>query len=383
MTENTNNEPSNKKKAPTVAQVLDLWAEEELRPGDVSNGTLSAYLAVIRRIKKHPVAATRINRITPEQLQTYLNDIGYGRDGIRAIPRSLSRGYMLQVLAVLKGAFHYALTPCGLLREDPMAHVRLKLRMDGPELLNCDCPAGIAQTITHAQYRALTMILRANAPSALLPVQIAYYTGLRIGEVCALTRQDIFLEKRYILVRRSMRYNSIRHQMELGTAKRGRSRIVEFGDTLAGILQQALECEPCSNHAVHPAQCKKNVVRTIMEGGRAYHELYSLGHDTPLPADYHEMQFVCLQASGAYLRPNTIAQICTRAAAQVDGLQHFHFHMLRHTYASNLIGGGAHPADVSELLGHRDVHTTLSIYTHALQGTRRASVQILDQLSDD
>ena len=42
---------------------------------------------------------------------------------------------------------------------------------------------------------------------ALLPMQIAYYTGLRIGEACALTWQDINLDGQYLTVRRSMRYN--------------------------------------------------------------------------------------------------------------------------------------------------------------------------------
>ena len=37
-----------------------------------------------------------------------------------------------------------------------------------------------------------------------------YYTGLRIGEVCGLTWQDINLEEQYLTVRRSMRYNGTR-----------------------------------------------------------------------------------------------------------------------------------------------------------------------------
>lgn len=40
-----------------------------------------------------------------------------------------------------------------------------------------------------------------------LPIQIAYYTGLRIGEICGLTWQDINLGKQYLTVRRSIRYN--------------------------------------------------------------------------------------------------------------------------------------------------------------------------------
>jgi integrase len=39
------------------------------------------------------------------------------------------------------------------------------------------------------------------------------------------------------------------------------------------------------------------------------------------------------------------------------------FHRFRHTYATMLIENGANPRIVQELLGHRDVETTLAIYT--------------------
>lgn len=38
----------------------------------------------------------------------------------------------------------------------------------------------------------------------MIPIQIAYFTGLRLGEVCGLTWQDINLEEQYLTVRRSI-----------------------------------------------------------------------------------------------------------------------------------------------------------------------------------
>lgn len=73
---------------------------------------------------------------------------------------------------------------------------------------------------------------------ALLPIQIAYYTGLRIGEVCALTWQDINLDEQYLTVRRSIRYNGARHKTEIEATKWKKVRTVDFCDTLAVILRR-------------------------------------------------------------------------------------------------------------------------------------------------
>ena len=56
-------------------------------------------------------------------------------------------------------------------------------------------------------YRKLIEQLGKRSGDAILPVQIAYFTGLRLGEVAGLTWQDINLEEQYLTVRRSIRYN--------------------------------------------------------------------------------------------------------------------------------------------------------------------------------
>ncbi len=43
----------------TVGELLDMWAEEELKTGTLSNGTVENYLGAIRSIKKHPIGRTK------------------------------------------------------------------------------------------------------------------------------------------------------------------------------------------------------------------------------------------------------------------------------------------------------------------------------------
>ena len=72
--------------------------------------------------------------------------------------------------------------------------------------------------------------------------------------------------------------------------------------------------------------------------------------------------------------------MCRTARKKVEGLEAFHFHMLRHTYTSNLLANGAAPKDVQELLGHADVSTTMNIYAHATREAKRNSARLMDKV---
>ena len=56
----------------TVGQLLDVWAEEELKTGTLSNGTVENYLGTIRNIKKHPLAERKLKNVTDERFKTAL-----------------------------------------------------------------------------------------------------------------------------------------------------------------------------------------------------------------------------------------------------------------------------------------------------------------------
>ena len=44
----------------TVGDLLDIWVEEELKPGNLSNGTVMSYVGTVTRIKKHPIAQRKL-----------------------------------------------------------------------------------------------------------------------------------------------------------------------------------------------------------------------------------------------------------------------------------------------------------------------------------
>ena len=118
----------------------------------------------------------------------------------------------------------------------------------------------------------------------------------------------------------------------------------------------------------------------VKEKDRTYYEVYSLPRPEEVPEGYKELSFVCLRPDGAFEAPSTVGIMCRTARKKVEGLEDFHFHMLRHTYTSNLLSNGVAPKDVQELLGHADVSTTMNIYAHATREAKRTSARLLDKV---
>ena len=207
-----------------------------------------------------PIGERKLKTVTADHLQAYIDFLSFGGtnpDGTQA--KALSKGYLRLFSAVLQGAFRFAVFPKRLISFNPMQYVVWRGKKEEYELFSDeDGNVTSAPTISHEQYLKLEDFLKKKDNPALLPIQIAYYTGLRIGEVCGLTWQDINLEGQYLTVRRSMRYNGARHKTEIGATKRKKIRTVDFCDTLAEILRTA------------KAEQHKNRFR--------YGELYSLNY---------------------------------------------------------------------------------------------------------
>ena len=56
------------------------------------------------------------------------------------------------------------------------------------------------------------------------------------------------------------------------------------------------------------------------------------------------------------------------------------FHDLRHTHATLLLLKGIHPKIVSERLGHKDILTTLQLYSHVLPSLQEEASHSIEDL---
>ncbi len=78
-------------------------------------------------------------------------------------------------------------------------------------------------------------------------------------------------------------------------------------------------------------------------------------------------------AEGGPLGIRQIARIVEQVGRRA-GLGHIHAHMLRHTFATHLLDGGADLRSIQELLGHADISTT-TIYVHVSMVHLRATLE--------
>ncbi len=365
----------------TLGQLLDTWAEEELKTGTLSNGTVGTYLQAINRMKQHPVSRRKLKTVTSGHLQQFMDIMSFGGTIEDFVSKGYSKDYVKSFSAVLQQSFRFAVFPKQYITFNPMQYVVMRHKKDDMDLFSeeTDTDNGKVKPLSFEQYQKLTAQLGKRSKDAILPVQIAYFTGLRLGEVAGLTWQDINLEEQHLTVRRSVRYNGATHKHEIGPTKRKKVRIVDFGNALADILKKARK-QQLKNRMQYGGLYHRNFYREVTEKNRVHYEYYNLAMTEDAPEDYTEISFVCLREDGCLELPATVETACRTAARKVPELEGFHFHTLRHTYTTNLLSNGAQPKDVQELLGHSDVSTTMNVYAHATREAKRESAKLLDKV---
>jgi integrase/recombinase XerD len=179
----------------------------------------------------------------------------------------------------------------------------------------------LPRTLSPGEAERLIDAAAGTAPRALRDqalVELLYGAGLRVGEAVGLDRAGVDLDARLVRC----------------TGKGGKERVVPIGRRAA------------------------EAVRRYLARGRVH-------------LDRRHRPELFLNAKGGPLTRAGAFLILRRLAAKA-GLEpeRVHPHLLRHSFATHLLEGGADLRSVQEMLGHADLATT-EIYTHVSDRRRR------------
>lgn len=142
-----------------------------------------------------------------------------------------------------------------------------------------------------------------------LLIDLIYSTGMRRSEAADLKTLDVDLGNKTIRV----------------VGKGNKMRIVPFGEELEVLL------------------------RGLME-----EKLHMFGYDT---------EYLITDEDGEKLRPEKVASIAHKYLSSIPTLARQTTHVLRHSFATNMLANGADLMAVKELLGHASLQST-EVYTH-------------------
>jgi integrase len=213
----------------------------------------------------------------------------------------------------------------GLIRHNPAAGLRLAgtERRTSPKALAPD------------ELTALIAAMPAGSPS--LVVRFLAVTGLRVGELKALTWGDLDDVERRIRVHRRV--------------YRGRTDA------------------PKSRHGVREIPISRDMARDLTA-----HRLA-----TPFSADTDP---IFANSAGSALDSDNFSARILKPAAVRAGVPWASFHTLRHTCASNLMRAGVTPKQVQVWMGHHAAAFTMTTYAHLLPDDLPDG-EILDRFVND
>ncbi len=208
------------------------------------------------------------------------------------------------------------------------------------EFTNCNSNSQEMQILNYTQECAILRQAQMKHNANNLGIMFSLGTGMRIGEVCALSIENVNMDARIISVKKTVQrlsQKSGKHKTEL---------IVSSPKSIRSI-------------------------RDIPIPDFLYEALSLYEFDFSATSKY------ILTNSAKPYDPRTL-QYAFERLVKKQGYKDLHFHCLRHTYATRCIEAGIDIKTVSELLGHSDTYFTMNRYVHPSMDTKKNAINKLN-----
>lgn len=199
------------------------------------------------------------------------------------------------------------------------------------------------RVLSRQEQRVLTDYLLRDIDPCSFGILLALYTGMRIGELCALRWENISLEESSIRITQTMQ----------------RLKDIEQAD---GARTSVLIDTPKSERSVREIPLTEEIsalCRRMMPSDRTAY---------------------VLTAAQNYMEPRRLQYRFARCT-EACGLEGVHFHTLRHTFATRCVEVGFEIKTLSEILGHSTTTITLERYVHSSMELKRSNMKKLSAVA--
>lgn len=225
---------------------------------------------------------------------------------IKKMNSNLSDSFIKQILKILRQIFKYS---------------KIDIEIAMPKVIKKE-----VEILSHNEVKELEEYLSKNMDNENLCVSLSLFLGLRIGEVCALKWSNFDLINKTLKIDKTI------------------ERIKNYtGDTETKTTLKELPAKTGNSIRVVPLSDQLiEIIKNLSKGKNK--ETYILTSNTK------------------YMDPRTYYNHY-QTKLSMFGIDK-NYHCLRHTFATNCIDKGLNVKAVSQILGHSNVQTTLSIYVH-------------------
>ncbi len=207
------------------------------------------------------------------------------------------------------------------------------------DLIHIKNASSVQEPITENAHMVLVRYLLKDIDNIKLGILICLYTGLRVGEICAMKFEDISLTESIIYVNKTMQ--RLQTLSETSTKK-------------TEIVISAPKSR-CSCREIPLPFFIVERVREIVNEPNAY---------------------LLTGETNKFIEPRTMENKF-KSCLKKCHLENYTFHQLRHRFATYCVELGFEIKSLSEILGHSSVNITLNRYVHSTLELKRANMEKL------
>lgn len=297
----------------TVAQQVDRYVS--LHKWEKA-GTINAVTGIVRRIKQYPIAQKKICEVKLSECKEWFLELH---------KNGLSRGSVASYQSILRPAFEMAVED-NWIKRNPF-HFKLS------SIIAND--AGTREALTPKQQKLYLEFLATQDGRWHDVAVILIDTGMRAGELCGLTMQDIDFKLRRIHVSRQISYAKEGLKIETPKTKSG-DRYIPMTSRTYQTLKKVLR------------ERRNTTVEPSLDG---------------------VCGFLFLSNNGNPIAPSNLCsgfeRMTKKLTKEHNDFPHVTPHVLRHTFCTNAQRSNMNIKSLQYFMGHSTTAMTLDLYSHA------------------